>query len=204
MKKKQLAKLKQQFRPSFDVSRQLLFDTMTKLAWEKYNLKIRVFVNRVKAEMQIELLEEDSKDPIISVPLDENFNTVVKRIQQQEKGLLEQFSNNLVEEVVKYWFPEQVNEQPTPTDKAQEKSASMTLNEFKEQMESFPKFEIIQTSDKVRVVEKTAKEDRLLATISMKEVNSFTIESALERKYKLKLDVIPVIEVFAQTAVTER
>jgi hypothetical protein len=54
------------------------------------------------------------------------------------------------------------------------------------------------------VIEKTAKENRLLATISAVKENEFVIESALERKYKLKLDVIPIIEAFAQTSIGNR
>ena len=48
------------------------------------------------------------------------------------------------------------------------------------------------------------KEKRLLATISATEVGEFTVEPALARKYKLKLDVIPLIEEYANTPLTER
>lgn len=34
--------------------------------------------------------------------------------------------------------------------------------------------------------------------------NQFTIEKALERKYKVKLTLIPLIEQFAATAISER
>ena len=55
-----------------------------------------------------------------------------------------------------------------------------------------------------RFFEDTAKEKRLLATISATEVGEFTVEPALARKYKLKLDVIPLIEEYANTPLTDR
>ena len=56
---------------------------------------------------------------------------------------------------------------------------------------------------RIQVIEQAANE-RLLATISTSQVGQFTIESALERKYKLKLEVIPVIEDFANTPLENR
>lgn len=210
MKKKQLEKLKKQFRPSFETARKMLFDEMEKQTLAKYDLTIQVSIKPTnQSEMAIELVGETTRDQVISVPLDENFNTVVKRIQNQEKGLLTRFSENLADEVANYWAEPVATAQPEPVEDAvsenvQAISDGMTLAEFTEKMTAFPKFQVHQTADDVQVVEKTPKEERLLATISMKEKDSFTIEAALERKYKLKLDVIPVIEVFAKTEITHR
>jgi len=83
-------------------------------------------------------------------------------------------------------------------------ATSACFADFEEKITSFPKFFITRDEQQVTVFEKTAKEDRLLATISMQEANQFEIAPALERKYKLKLEVIPVIETFAQTAIADR
>ena len=48
---------------------------------------------------------------------------------------------------------------------------------------------IKKLADEIQVIEQAANE-RLLATISTSQVGQFTIESALERKYKLKLEVV--------------
>ncbi|KAF1301063.1 hypothetical protein IV487_01380 [Enterococcus saccharolyticus] len=210
MKKKQLEKLKKQFRPSFETARKMLFDEMEKQTLAKHGLTIQVSIKPTnQSEMAIELVGETTRDQVISVPLDENFNTVVKRIQNQEKGLLTRFSENLADEVANYWAEPVTVAQPEPVEEAvsenvQEISDGMTFAEFTEKMTAFPKFQVHQTADDVQVVEKTPKEERLLATISMKEKDNFTIEAALERKYKLKLDVIPVIETFAKTEITHR
>ena len=71
-------------------------------------------------------------------------------------------------------------------------------------MTAFPKFSVERNAEKVQIFEDTAKEKRLLATISATEVGEFTVEPALARKYKLKLDVIPLIEEYANTPLTER
>ena len=225
MKKKQLAKLKKQFRPSFNNARALLFREMEKQAMAMYELPVTVGIKlETPNEMSIEFLGETTRDQIISVPLDEHFNLVVKRIQSSETGLLERFSRKLVNEFANYWgFTDEsavVSENaPTPAPKespateveaAQDVAVLATATQssfdednafatFKEAITAFPKFEVIEHSDSVQVVEKTAKEERLLATISTSENNVFTIEPALERKYKLKLEVIPVIEAFAQS-----
>lgn len=220
MKKKQLAKLKKQFRPSFQDARNQLFETMTKKAAELYALPIRVYLNAANSnEMMIELLDTTSRDQQIKVPLDDNFTTVVKRIQNSERGLLDRFSSNLVEEVASYWIPEQTrltNSTPvetTPVESVattEEHSAVTDLStstktaEFIAKMNEFPKFFVNETADALTIFEKTAKEDRLLATVSKVTPNEFTLESALERKYKLKLEVIPVIEAYAALALTER
>lgn len=234
MKKKQLAKLKKQFRPSFDQARHQLFREMEKQALALYDLPVKVGIKlENKAEMAIEFLGETTRDQIISVPLDENFIVVVKRIQQSENGLLERFSQKLVEEFASYWHAsirpntansevqttavakevqdapqsvvvkeETVTEQPVEEVVVEETPAATivegsVVDTFKEAIAKFPKFDVVQADNVVTVIEKTAKEDRLLATISTTEANQVTIEPALERKYKLKLEVIPVIEDFA-------
>lgn len=237
MKKKQLAKLKQQFRPSFDQARHQLFREMEKQALALYDLPVKVGIKLDnKSEMAIEFLGETTRDQIISVPLDENFNVVVKRIQQSENGLLERFSQKLVEEFANYWnatlrsditkkeeaagvvveetkevteeatapiveetavIEEPAVEEPVVETAPVETAEGSLLDAFKEAISNFPKFAVVQGEDAVTVIEKTAKEDRLLATISTVEANQVTIEPALERKYKLKLEVIPVIEDFA-------
>ncbi len=53
----------------------------------------------------IELLGRTPKANKIAVPLDENFKIVVKRIQRLEAGLLDRFSDNLVDKIAAYWLP---------------------------------------------------------------------------------------------------
>lgn len=79
----------------------------------------------------------------------------------------------------------------------------MTVANFVEKIESFPKFTVKTTGDHYEVIEKTPKEERLLATVA-KDSDAFTIEKALDRKYKLKTEVIPIIEAFAATPVSDR
>lgn len=215
MKKKQLEKLRKQFRPSFETARKQLFDSMEKQAKSLYDLSIRVYIKPTnQEELAIELLGETSKDQIVSVPLDENFDTVVRRIQSQEKGLLERFSSNLAEEVASYWLTTPttteekteetvVEEVEVTTDAEATDTEEMTLATFIEQISNFPKFHVVEKEDEVQVYEKAAQE-RLLATISMKEEATYSTETALERKYKLKLEVIPVIEAFANTKIANR
>lgn len=215
MKKKQLEKLRKQFRPSFETARKQLFDSMEKQAKSLYDLSIRVYIKPTnQEELAIELLGETSKDQIVSVPLDENFDTVVRRIQSQEKGLLERFSSNLAEEVASYWLTTPttteekteetvVEEVEVSTDVETTDTEEMTLATFIEQISNFPKFHVVEKEDEVQVYEKAAQE-RLLATVSMKEEATYSTETALERKYKLKLEVIPVIEAFANTKIANR
>lgn len=215
MKKKQLEKLRKQFRPSFETARKQLFDSMEKQAKSLYDLSIRVYIKPTnQEELAIELLGETSKDQIVSVPLDENFDTVVRRIQSQEKGLLERFSSNLAEEVASYWLTTPttteekteetvVEEVEVTTDVEATDTEEMTLATFIEQISNFPKFHVVEKEDEVQVFEKAAQE-RLLATVSMKEEATYSTETALERKYKLKLEVIPVIEAFANTKIANR
>lgn len=226
MKKKQLAKLKKQFRPSFNNARVQLFREMEKQAMAMYELPVKVGIKlETPKEMSIEFLGETTRDQMISVPLDEHFNLVVKRIQSSENGLLERFSRKLVNEFANYWgVKTEVAVQteapakeeiitPVPVTEAvvakvnvveetivEEATEDNALTAFKLAIKAFPKFDVLELADCVQVIEKTAKEDRLLATISTTQANEFTIEPALERKYKLKLDVIPVIEAFAQNS----
>ena len=239
MKKKQLAKLKQQFRPSYETARQQLFTAIERKTADKFDLPTTVYINpKNQEELLIELLKETPKEQKIAVPLDENFKIVVKRIQRLEAGLLDRFSDNLVDEIAAYWLPTnpqestapapakepaKVKEESTPAEaaapttsastkeveKATETMAdtadnTMTFSAFAEKIAAFPKFSAKQSSEETIVIEASPKEDRVLATISETESDTFTIETALERKYKVKLEVIPLIEAYAHTAISKR
>lgn len=239
MKKKQLAKLKQQFRPSYETARQQLFTAIERKTADKFDLPTTLYINpKNQEELLIELLKETPKEQKIAVPLDENFKIVVKRIQRLEAGLLDRFSDNLVDEIAAYWLPTNPQESTAPApakepakvkeesapaeaaapttsastkevDKATETMAdtadeTMTFSAFAEKIAAFPKFSAKQSSGETIVIEASPKEDRVLATISETESDTFTIETALERKYKVKLEVIPLIEAYAHTAISKR
>ncbi|MGQ4244771.1 hypothetical protein ACUD7I_14595 [Enterococcus casseliflavus] len=239
MKKKQLAKLKQQFRPSYETARQQLFTAIERKTADKFDLPTTVYINpKNQEELMIELLKETPKEQKIAVPLDENFKIVVKRIQRLEAGLLDRFSDNLVDEIAAYWLPTNPQESTAPAPakepaKVKEESApaeaaapttsastkevekatetmadtadnTMTFSAFAEKIAAFPKFSAKQSSGETVVIEASPKEDRVLATISETESDTFTIETALERKYKVKLEVIPLIEAYAHTAISKR
>ena len=239
MKKKQLAKLKQQFRPSYETARQQLFTAIERKTADKFDLPTTVYINpKNQEELLIELLKETPKEQKIAVPLDENFQIVVKRIQRLEAGLLDRFSDNLVDEIAAYWLPTNPQESTAPAPakepaKVKEESAlaeaaapttsastkevekatetmadtadnTMTFSAFAEKIAAFPKFSAKQSSGETIVIEASPKEDRVLATISETESDTFTIETALERKYKVKLEVIPLIEAYAHTAISKR
>ncbi len=239
MKKKQLAKLKQQFRPSYETARQQLFTAIERKTADKFDLPTTVYINpKNHEELLIELLKETPKEQKIAVPLDENFKIVVKRIQRLEAGLLDRFSDNLVDEIAAYWLPTNPQESTAPAPakepaKVKEESApaeaaapttsastkevekatetmadtadnTMTFSAFAEKIAAFPKFSAKQSSGETIVIEASPKEDRVLATISETESDTFTIETALERKYKVKLEVIPLIEAYAHTAISKR
>lgn len=239
MKKKQLAKLKQQFRPSYETARQQLFTAIERKTADKFDLPTTVYINpKNQEELLIELLKETPKEQKIAVPLDENFKIVVKRIQRLEAGLLDHFSDNLVDEIAAYWLPTNPQESTAPAPakepaKVKEESApaeaaapttsastkevekatetmadtadnTMTFSAFAEKIAAFPKFSAKQSSGETIVIEASPKEDRVLATISETESDTFTIETALERKYKVKLEVIPLIEAYAHTAISKR
>jgi hypothetical protein len=198
-----------------------------------------VYINpKNQEELLIELLKETPKEQKIAVPLDENFKIVVKRIQRLEAGLLDRFSDNLVDEIAAYWLPTNPQESTAPAPakepaKVKEESApaeaaapttsastkevekatetmadtadnTMTFSAFAEKIAAFPKFSAKQSSGETIVIEASPKEDRVLATISETESDTFTIETALERKYKVKLEVIPLIEAYAHTAISKR
>ncbi|EEV39528.1 hypothetical protein ECBG_01797 [Enterococcus casseliflavus EC20] len=239
MKKKQLAKLKQQFRPSYETARQQLFTAIERKTADKFDLPTTVYITpKNQEELLIELLKETPKEQKIAVPLDENFKIVVKRIQRLEAGLLDRFSDNLVDEIAAYWLPTNPQESTAPAPakepaKVKEESApaeaaapttsastkevekatetmadtaddTMTFSAFAEKIAAFPKFSAKQSSGETIVIEASPKEDRVLATISETESDTFTIETALERKYKVKLEVIPLIEAYAHTAISKR
>lgn len=239
MKKKQLAKLKQQFRPSYETARKQLFTAIERKTADKFDLPTTVYINpKNQEELLIELLKETPKEQKIAVPLDENFKIVVKRIQRLEAGLLDRFSDNLVDEIAAYWLPTNPQESTAPAPakepaKVKEESApaesaapttsastkevekatetmadtadnTMTFSAFAEKIAAFPKFSAKQSSGETIVIEASPKEDRVLATISETESDTFTIETALERKYKVKLEVIPLIEAYAHTAISKR
>ncbi|MFZ4844011.1 hypothetical protein ACOYX7_00090 [Enterococcus casseliflavus] len=239
MKKKQLAKLKQQFRPSYETARQQLFTAIERKTADKFDLPTTVYINpKNQEELLIELLKETPKEQKIAVPLDENFKIVVKRIQRLEAGLLDRFSDNLVDEIAAYWLPTNPQESTAPAPakepaKVKEESApaeaaapttsastkevekatetmadtadnTMTFSAFAEKIAAFPKFSAKQSSGETIVIEASPKEDRVLATISETASDTFTIETALERKYKVKLEIIPLIEAYAHTAISKR
>ena len=242
MKKKQLQKLMKHFRPSMEQTKTQLFRELEKKAMALYQLPIKVYIYRNrKNEMIIEFLGESDKEKTIAVPLDKNFNTVIKRIQNEEEGLFDRFSTNLVEEIASYWqrpivpaagttanegkeTVEEVKEaveenkeaatetvaEQKPTEKAAASQATtqeadvLTAEAFIEKISQFPKFKVNETADAFIVVEQASKEERVLASIDKKVADTFQIENALERKYKLKLEVIPLIEAFAHTAIAKR
>lgn len=241
MKKKQLQKLMKHFRPSMEQTKTQLFRELEKKAMALYQLPIKVYIYRNrKNEMIIEFLGESDKEKTIAVPLDKNFNTVIKRIQNEEEGLFDRFSTNLVEEIASYWqrpaiaTPQTVTKETETSEAKEEKVADekaadekvttskevaadknekntqndssefLTAKDFIEQISQFPKFSVNETDDAFEIIEQTAKENRLLASIDKKAVDTYQIETALERKYKLKLEVIPIIETFAHTPIAKR
>ncbi|CAI3450173.1 hypothetical protein U1299_02720 [Enterococcus cecorum] len=235
MKKKNLKKLLKNFRPSMEQTKNRLFRELENKALNQYQMPIKVYTykNR-KNELFIEFLGQTTKDKLLTVPLDKTFDTIIKRIQNEEPGLFEQFSSNLVEEIVTYWYQEpkrsntenqqastEVAQEVTPVQEKvkeekiaeiapttdptskKEESTQSGYDTFVEKITAFPKFTVKKLADEIQVIEQAANE-RLLATISTSQVGQFTIESALERKYKLKLEVIPVIEDFANTPLENR
>ena len=236
MKKKQKQKLLNQFRLSFENTRQQLFRTLEEKANELYNLEIGVRLNPKNTQEMLIENSQATENPVLTVPIDDSFTAIIKRIQKKEAGLLEQFSTNLTQEIANYWYhptkdvtdtaveetpvateavaevpaTEEVKEvatasETTPVDApATTTGAAMTYTAFEEAIKAFPKFFVEKDTANVSVKEKTAKEDRLLATISVTEAEQFEIEKALERKYKVKTEVIPLIEALAKTPLENR
>lgn len=95
-------------------------------------------------------------------------------------------------------------EKTEPVEAKQEELSTLTLDELKEAISTYPKFFVETTSDSVTIHEQAATGPKLLATISMTELDSFSVEKALDRKYKVKLTLIPLIEAFSKTPLEER
>lgn len=214
MKKKQLAKLQQQFQPSFKTTQVKVLHSMEKKVYKRHGFKVEAFI---QAEYPDELvirrldLDEKAKDKEINVPLDENFTGVIKRIQNGEKELGELFSDNLAQEIAGFWTSSQTQTSSETVQKNEAVHANdsnvketMTFVTFKEKIEAYPNFYVEITNDYYEIKEQTKDKPRLLATISSKVKNEYTIESALNRKYKLKLEIIPLIETFAYTPLDAR
>lgn len=215
MKKKQLEKLQQQFQSSFKATQAKVFRKMERKLVENYDLKVETFI---QVEHPNELivrrldLEQDEQGKEVNVPLDENFTDMIKRIQNDEKGLLELFTDNLAQEVAGFW--PSASEQ-TPSEETTVKQSNvvaddsetddhMSFTAFKEAIENYANFYVETGKENYEIKEQTKTEPRLLATISTQKENDYTIESALNRKYKLKLELIPLIESFAQTPLAMR
>lgn len=95
--------------------------------------------------------------------------------------------------------------EPEPTvETAEVATGDMTLDAFKTAIAEYPKFYVESNADAVIVYEEAAKEPRKLAEISMSQENTFTIEKAMERKYKVKLTFVPLVEAFAATKISNR
>lgn len=234
MKKKQKQKLLNQFRPSLDGVRGQLFRSLEEESLRRYGLPLQVMLDPKNRQiLTIGLAGKTNEDTRINVPIDDNFNTVLKRIRSGENGIFERFRDNLLIEIVSYWNDQRLkNDEPTaqavatpvteetvsvPEEKVEEPKADTTENtrstdtnaalsfaDFSKAVAEYPKFYTEQNEQEVVIYEKNADEPRKLATISMTAENEFAIEKALERKYKVKLALIPLIEQFSATAITER
>ena len=105
-------------------------------------------------------------------------------------------------------MPEEKVEEPkadtTENTRSTDTNAALSFADFSKAVAEYPKFYTEQNEQEVVIYEKNADEPRKLATISMTAENEFAIEKALERKYKVKLALIPLIEQFAATAIAER
>ncbi|MDT2847446.1 hypothetical protein ACOYX0_05400 [Enterococcus thailandicus] len=98
---------------------------------------------------------------------------------------------------------EEVNAEPV-TEEAPATTSNLTFDQFAAAVAEYPKFYVEKTADAAIVFEKTADEPRQLAEISMTSENEFTVEKALERKYKVKLTLVPLIEQFAAMPIANR
>ncbi|MCF1684963.1 hypothetical protein LQF67_05105 [Tetragenococcus halophilus] len=210
MKKKQLAKLQQQFQPSFKSIQSKLFHKMQEKVTAKYGFKVKAFTQTDRPDVLVVRrldLDDDARNKEINLSLDENFTNMIKRIQSGEKGLGELFSDNLAQEVASHWTS--VNDTTTQNDSVvteneTEAKDQMTLSAFKDEVANYPNFYVETIDDRYEVKERTKTESRLLATISTQNEDEYTIETALKRKYKLKLALIPIIETFANTPIENR
>lgn len=210
MKKKQLAKLQQQFQPSFKSIQSKLFHKMQEKVTAKYGFKVKAFTQTDRPDVLVVRrldLDDDARNKEINLSLDENFTNMIKRIQSGEKGLGELFSDNLAQEVASHWTS--VNETTTQDDSDaaendMEANDQMTLDTFKDEVAKYTNFYVETIDDRYEIKEQTKTGPRLLATVSTQSENEYTIEAALKRKYKLKLALIPLIETFASTPLENR
>lgn len=102
---------------------------------------------------------------------------------------------------------EEPEDKPTAESIEKERSTNttaLTFADFSSEVAEYSKFYTEKTDHSVVIYEKSADEPRKLAEISMIAENEFTIEKALERKYKVKLTLVPLIEQFAATAINDR
>lgn len=104
MKKKQKQKLLNQFRPSLDGVRGQLFRSLEEESLRRYGLPLQVMLDPKNRQiLTIGLAGKTNEDTRINVPIDDNFNTVLKRIRSGENGIFERFRDNLLIEIVSYW-----------------------------------------------------------------------------------------------------
>ncbi len=99
---------------------------------------------------------------------------------------------------------EEAESKTVETESETKLEGSLDFDAFSKATADYPKFYLEKSDEAVVVYEETAKEPRKLAEISMTKENDFTIEKALERKYKVKLTFVPLIEQFAATPLAER
>ncbi|MDA3965488.1 hypothetical protein [Enterococcus thailandicus] len=184
--------------------------------------------------LTIGLAGNSNESTRINVPIDENFTSVLKRIRSGEQDIFERFRDNLLIEIVSYWNDQRMkNDEPTAevvstpvapvaevkeeksvateevnaepvTEEASATTSNLNFDQFAAAVAEYPKFYVEKTADAAIVFEKTADEPRQLAEISMTSENEFTVEKALERKYKVKLTLVPLIEQFAAMPIVNR
>jgi len=205
MKKKQLVKLKQQFKPSYTQVQVNFLHLIERQAEKNFGLSIEVSILANHSDRLL-IYRKDLKGDkaTVSIPIDENYHHVLKRIQAGEKGLADRFSANLAEEIARYWQVPLKEPDENKQMQTQASAAVMTFAEFGKKIAGYPNFYLKKEHENIELKEKSNKGDRLLAVISTQKTNRFQIESALQRKYKLKLEVIPLIEKFAATPVESR
>lgn len=124
-----------------------------------------------------------NEDTRINVPIDDNFNTVLKRIRSGENGIFERFRDNLLIEIVSYWNDQRLkNDEPTaqavatpvteetvsvPEEKTEKPKADTTENtrstdtnaalsfaDFSKAVAEYPKFYTEQNEHEVVINEK--------------------------------------------------
>ncbi|KAF1298116.1 hypothetical protein BAU15_09720 [Enterococcus sp. JM4C] len=103
--------------------------------------------------------------------------------------------------------PTEKAETPKATETVESPSAGapITLAEFKEAIaRDYSKLFVEETDNTITINEQAAAGPKLLASLSKTETDSVIIEKALERKYKVKLTLIPLIEALANTPIDKR